>query len=601
VYAGLVVATVALDRGRVAEANPPPASPPRRCPLALIPALALFLLAANAFAVWYVGRERTLYYWDYMVYWTKTGELAETLRAASPGEVWDAIRSATQRDDYGPLPALGPAAVAALFGDSRLVYLLAVVNLYLTALALGAWCFARRFVPSASPFVPLLVVLLSPVAWMPILRGYLDIGGAALGTCALLVYLSRPAGELPGARIVLLAALLAAMALFRRWYSFFVVAFALTAGLDTAVAMYRVGGPEALRRFARLALVGAWAAVLVLSLAGGWVVRAATTNYAQAYVAYKTPLPWAERAGTVLDNCGPAYLALAALGFALLLRFRDTRRPALFVAALCPVMLWHFMRVQDFGIHHYYLFLPSIVLLQTLGIARLLQVAPGWVKWPTATLALCAGVVMMAVLFVPAAWPLREPLRPAVSALTAPPLARDDLPEFRRLLRYTECAAARTGNGRVAVVSSSLTLNGTMFATADRSLREPLLHEDRVLYGYAVDRVSGFPSLFIQADVLVVGIPPQIHLRDEEQRGIIITAESLLQCRDIGTAFEPLPEVFHLSDGVTARVYRRVGAISPADFAAYCDRLRRAHPDCPVFFTPPPGILPDLRSPADRL
>jgi hypothetical protein len=601
VYAGLVVATVAVNRVHAPAAGDSPTTERRVCPLAVVAGFALVLLAANAFTVWYVGQERALYYWDYMTYWTKTGELADTLRTASPGEVWDTLRFATQRDDYGPLPALGPATVVALFGDSRLVYLLAVVNLYLTALALAAWLFTRRFCPSAGVLVPLLAVLLSPVAWQPILRGYLDIGGAARGTFALLVYLSRPAGELSGPRIVLLAALLAAMALFRRWYSFFVVAFALTASLDTLIAAYRAGWADLSRRLAQLALIGGWSAVLVLSLAAGWVIRAATTNYAEAYVAYKTPVPWLERVITVLDSIGLAYLVGALLGGIVLLRFRDTRRPALFLMSMCPIILLHFMRVQDFGIHHYYLFLPSCVILQSLGFARLLQVIPGWIKWPTLAAATGAGVVMMAVLFVPAAWPLRAPLRPAVSALYAPPLTRDDLPELRRLLRYTESLAARTGNGRVAVVSSSLTLNGTMFATADRSLREPLIRSDRVLYGYAVDRVSGFPSLFIQADVLVVGTPPQTHLRVAEQQGIVITAESLLQRRDIGTAFESLPQVFHLRDGVTAKVYRRVGSISQLDFAAYCERLRHAHPDCPVFFTPPPGILPDLRSPADRL
>lgn len=559
-------------------------------------AFALFLVAANAFTVWYVRQERTLYFWDYIGYWTKSADLAEALRTRPPGEVWGQLRRDTQADDYGPIPALPPAAVLAAFDDSRLVFVLAVVNLYLLALAAAAWLFVRRFAPSAGLLgvvIPLLLVLLSPVAWVPVVRGYLDVGGAALAVLALLVYLSRPAGELPWPRVLVLAVLLAGMALFRRWYGFFVVAFFLTAGVDTAPAVLRGGW----RRVAPLALTGVWAVVLLVTVAAGWVYRAATTDYAAAYAAYKHPFPLSDRAWGVIEICGPGTVAAALAGVLVLSAFRDTRRAALVLAAMPPVVLLHFLSVQDFGPHHCYLFLPAFVLLPGLALVRVLDAAPGWVRWPAVAAVAAAGVAATAVMFVPAALPCYDPLRPAVAWLRYPPLVRDDLPEFVRLLRATEAEAAKTDGGRVAVVASSLVISQTMFTTADRTLREPLFRRDRITITTEVDRVSGFPAEYFRADVLVVPAPPQTHLRAGEQQVVVLTAESLLTGTDVGRSFDRLPGEFKLAEGVTVYLYRRARPIAAADFEAYCDKLRRAHPDVPAVFTPPDPVAELLRGP----
>ncbi len=605
-YAGLLAATVTFLPGSAAvpaaslERTAGTAALPGKAAGLLIPllAFALFLAAANVFTVWYVGRERTLYYWDYIGYWTRSADLAEAVRTLPPGEVWDQFRHAARTDDYGPIPAVLPAAAAAAFGDSRLVYVLAVVNFYLAGLAAAGWLFVRRFAPSAgaaAAAAPLLLVLLSPTAWGPVLRGYLDVGGAALGVLALLAYLSRPAGELPWPRVVLLAGLLVGMALFRRWYSFFVVAFFLVAGADTAVAALRAwprgGGRGAARRAAPLALAGVWAGVLLVSFAADWAYRAATTDYADTYAAYKMHDAAADRAWEAVNYCGLGAGAAAAAGLLVGLGSRPARRPAVLVAAMYPVMLVLFIRVQGMGPHHYNLLLPAYVLLPALALASL----PGWVRWPGLAAAAAFGLAVMAAAVHPAQ-AIREPLGRAVSPLAYPPMTRDDLPEFRRLLRRTG-EAAEEADGPVAVVASSLAISGTMFATADRTLREPLVRRDRVLIGGEVDRVNGFPDLFLRADVLVVADPPQTHLQAGEQESITVTAASLLTRRDIGAAFDRLPGEFHLGDGVTVFLFRRARPISQADFDAYLARLRRAHPDRPVFFTPPPGTEALLRWP----
>jgi hypothetical protein len=570
------------------------------------PALAVlgFLVAANAFAVWYVGWERVVYGWDYMTYWTKAGDMGRHVRSGPAAEVWEEFRSGVRGDDYGPLAAVVPAAAAAVFGGGRLVFVLAVVNAYLIALALTAGRFVRRFAPAAGGLalvIPVAAVLLSPLAWAPVLRGYLDVGGAALGVAVLLVYLRRSAGTLRWTDVVVLGGLLAGMALFRRWYCYYVTAFAGLAAVDTTWTAVRNGTRDGWRSAARVivpfVLIGTWAALIVGTFATTWVRRVLTTDYTNDYAAYHSPAPLADRVLVVLDNCGPAHAVAVLVGFGALAFRADTRRIALLVGGMLPIMLLQMLKTADPGIHHLYLFLPAYVLIPSLAVTRWLGPSPAVVRWPAVALLFAWGLAEMAVMFIPDARSIYAPLRPAVSRLDSSPLNRPDLSEFVRLLRGSDAAAAGSGPGRVYVVASSHVINPTMFTTADRSLGESVFAPDRLLTCPEIDRVSCFPVGLFEADVVVVAWPPQTHLDPAEHRVVVLAAESLHAGVGIGRAFDPLPDVYELADGVVARIYLRSRPIDPDDVDELSKALKTAHPNRPVLFTPPPGFEKYLRTP----
>ncbi|OWK37727.1 hypothetical protein [Fimbriiglobus ruber] len=609
-YGGLVTALVLSDKFLGGGSQAVPSMPPD--PIAAVPndrpagslrgwlIFALLLGAANAFVVWYIGQEHVAYYWDYMVYWTRASDFAEVIRVA-PETAWDRFRLSVRNDDYGLTPAVLPALFEAVFGDSRLAYILAIVNLYLAAVAVAGWWFVRRFAPTAPAAlvvaVPAVVTFTSPIAWAPLLHGYLDIGGVAIATVALTLYLSHPVGRLRWHHILTLAALLALLALFRRWYTFFIVAFVLLAGLESVAAFARTysrdGWRKAIRGLWAVGSIGFGFLLLIISFAEPWVERVLKTNYAADYTAYHTEEPFAVRAGHVLNNCGPGFLAAALAGLVVLVCFQTTRRPALFVAALYPIILTHFLRTQEFGPHHHYLLLPAYLLLPSLALTRVLTPAAPAVRWLSVSVVGGLGGLAAAVMFVPALVPWREPLRPVISGLDNTPIVRNDLPEFLRMVRYLGAATAADG-GKVTLIGSSLTINVSMLYTADQSFREPLLPRERVLFCSEVDRVGGFPAALFQAEVVAVAAPLQTHLRESEQQAVVIATDSLLNHKDVGNAFEKLPASFHLDHGVTVYVYRRVRPVAANDFKAFCARLEAAHPDVPVFFQPPVGPGFDL-------
>jgi hypothetical protein len=479
----------------------------------------------------------------------------------------------------------------AAFGDHRLVYVLAVVNAYLFGVCAASYLFVRRFAPNAgwlAAAVPATILLTMPLAWAPVLRGFLDVGGAALAVLALTAYLSRPRADLRWRHLVTLAALLVGLALFRRWYNFWVVAFVLLMGVEAALA----AGAAAVRGRWRDAV---WAFRPVVAVAGLFalghllvafplVLSTVKFNHAEAYAAYKSLTPFADRVWLVVAHFGPVYFLAAGLSVLYLVTRPDTRRAALFTAGMVPVIVAHFLRVQDFNGHHMSLLLPALLLLPATALARLLGDLPRWAGGLGVLALFAVGVLGLAPVVSEDAEPVR--LRPLASDAVYRPFTRADRDEFRRLLRWL---GDRPGE-RFVLVASSPDLHPTMLQAAERSWREPFPAEARRLPTSEVDRVNGFPASVFRAELVLVADPPQTHLRPEEQQTIVLPAEALRTGTGVGAAFDRLPDEFRLQNGVTVRAYRRARPVDPAAFAAFCDKLRQAHPDWPNVWTPPEPI-----------
>ncbi len=525
--------------------------------------VALFVLAAGLFAYGWVSQERIVYGFDAMYYWDRAAGWAERLRA-DPLAGADEFRRSVQTDGYTLLPVLPHALAMAAFGDHRRVYVLTTATVYLPLVVLGVAAVVRRASPGRGAVAPaVLLVGLLPVAWEPVLGGYPDVGGVALAAASLALYLSAPPGGLRWPTLVALAAVLVGLVLFRRWYAFWVVAFGLMTGVDALVAAVRAGSRAGVVRCLRQPVaVGVLLAAGLVLVAEPGVRQMVGGDFAGAFAAYKTEAPFSARVLALVRLIGAPYVALAGVSAVALLATPTGRRPTLFIAGMVPVMVAHFLRVQDFNAHHLYLLLPALAVLPAAALARL----PWWALPPAAV-----GVLLLFVPAVPA------------------PQQRGDLDEFRRLADFLN---ARPADEPFLVLSSSPDLHGSMLASLGRSLRVPVAATGRQLGAEDVDRVSGFPAGVFRAGLVLVADPPQTHLRPAEQQVVLLPAGDLLTGTGIAAGFDRLPDMFHYDGGVTLRVFRRVRPIPPAVFTGFVERLRTAHPDVPRVFTPPPDLPP---------
>ena len=458
-HAAAITAPVALAVAALAATDPPPEPAPARRPLPWVAAV-LFAVAGGALVVWYVGREQTVYSSDFMYYWCRAADWGETLRA-DPGGAAAEFRRSVQRDTYTLLPTAPPGAVLAAFGDHRRVYLLAVVGCYLPPLLLAAAAVVRLAAPGRPVALPVaLAVGLYPGLWVPLVRGYPDVGGLPLAVGALAVYLGRPPGRLRWHHLFALAGLLAGLVLFRRWYAFWVVAFGAAVAVDGGLAAARAVAARdfaAAVRCLRPAVALGLLLPAALGLAALPVLRdMAGNDYADVLTGYRSDRAIGHRLGWLAYDVGLAYLVPAAVAAAALAA-GSGRRPALFVAGMVPVMLAQFTRVQDPNLHHLYLFLPALTLLPAAGLARL----PRWAVVPAA-----AGWLFLLVpVIVPEAGNLRPRLIPVMAYVDGRPFARTDLAEFRRLAGYLNALPA----GERYVVLRSASTRAWWPASAGRS------------------------------------------------------------------------------------------------------------------------------------
>lgn len=607
-FAALLFITASISSQALSESTDSTASLPcenqKRLPTTAMLSFFVVLLLANGFMVGYLLHEQTIYYWDFSTYWNIATHWADAIHHESIMPLWDEYRHHVQSDDYSPLPATLPAGVMALFGTTRLVYLLAIVNLYFAATAWMTWRLVNLFNTTHSPMsflIPFLTTLLCPMVWFPIVRGYLDLGGVPLALTAYLLVFRRKPGNLRWHETLCVGALLALILLFRRWYAYFAVAFLFVMMLDVVIASLSDIKDQRYRKaFAKCGTVigiGAWTVLFLALFAFPWLSRILGTNYSQDYIAYQNPLPFLQRVGIVIDNCGILYGGIVIMSFFTLLMFAETRRIALSVVGMLPIMLYLFLKVSDPGMHHCYLLLPAYLLLPSLALAKRIGNIRPWLHGSLTMVFIAWNAISLYALFWPGGYSTYLALRPAINDFSCYPLVQENRDEYTRLLSETEQAAANIPHGKVAVIASSPTINPTMFLAANRSLHQQLFDPQRIITFPELDRVSPFPTATFESDIIVVAWPPQTHLRVEEQQAVVITATLLHEGTGIGRAFQRLPGEYHLDDDVVAYRYQRTKPIELNDLEDYHQKLKAAHPDKTAFFTPPPDVLSLLKWP----
>jgi len=557
----------------------------------------LLVAVVDLFAVWFVSAEHTLYHADQVTYWSYSRSLAEGM-VSQPLAAFFAVARSVAELDVNLLPAAPVAGALVVLGGSRLAYVVSVISLYGLAALLSSIFALRRLSRGlenerslAASWAALLTILLFATIWRPIFIGYLGIGGVAIGSAALGLYLAdslRPARS--SARTLVLVGVLAAlMIVFRRWYAFWSLALWVTVATD-AVSTFlssREWSRGALWEAMRAPIViGASAAAALLMLSPSLTLQRLQTDYSDRFSAYGLDQSLMERVGSVVDEFGVALLLVVIGCSALLLIDRVTRRVAVLLLVQLMTTYLAMVSVQDHSPQHWYLYYPAAMLLVGLGLMRI-TVVVGDRRWSRAAVAYVVGIAIVttAAVYLPAAGAAADWLGPLVPATRLRPKVRDDLPEVDRLLRFLD-RRLQPEPGFIYVLASSETLSEQVLAFANLSLGTHYRSTRTILQSAHVDRRDGFPAGLLEASTVLVAEPIQFHLDPLDQQVVGIPATSLLDGENIGLAFQRLAPVFSLRDGVTVHVFARTRAPSEEEVEVLSGLLAAAYPDRPDVYLP---------------
>jgi hypothetical protein len=368
--------------------------------------LLLFMALATVHVANYLNGEHHLYDNDFRNYWIAYWRLGIQFQQS----VWEwarILRGEIWASDYNSLPAALLLPFSLSMGYERYGYIWGATLTYLIPVALlsakAATLVVRDEIDGSRAFFLFAAVAACYVPyWVPTLMGWVDIVGMI--PLVLAFILVRTAGF--GLRVrpglaLLLGVLMWMPFLFRRWYAFSIVAFALTAPIYCMVLARIDGRADWWKAFVKtainFAIAGAIALTVCLVAQGGLVTNILHTSYSSIYIAYqKSALG---HFADLWQHFGGLYLLLAAAGLSFLFKTGSKRADAVFVGVNAVLLFFLFTRTQGFGAHHYLPLAFWIYLLICMGLWSVLSMFSTSPERATFVVSLAAVIIFASTFY----------------------------------------------------------------------------------------------------------------------------------------------------------------------------------------------------------
>src|ERR1019366_1080361 len=162
--------------------------------LALFTVLFSFL---TLFVAGYVSKERYIYFWDFIVYHKFYIDLG-TMCTLNTFHALHYVISSVREGDYNLLPTVFLMPFRLAFGAGRLAYVLSITVTFVFPTIILFSTVVRRLRGNSATqslfddvcvsLIPALALALLPQLWVPVLLGYVDVGGLIIIFVVLLLY-----------------------------------------------------------------------------------------------------------------------------------------------------------------------------------------------------------------------------------------------------------------------------------------------------------------------------------------------------------------------------------------------------------------------------
>ncbi len=481
-------------------------------------------IAFNIFAIIYTLNSEIVYYWDNAGYW----DIAKNLSEFNSGFFMGVI-SSVQFSDYNELIALPIALIMRVFGDNRLVFVLAIVNLYLLPSYAILFQIAKNH---------LLIALLSPAVLFLALTGFVDVGSLLIATFC--IYFVN-ADILAKKRYFAIGIFSVLTFVLRRYYMFY--AFAFLAAVFCVEWVLKPSNRKSLWVLFVTPLSTAFYFMQPFVLENVFL-----TNLGNRYIAYQLGLM--TDVYFFIRYFGLLWLILAVVATVIAIKKRNVLSIICGVTFLICFVL--FTSVQTHGQQHLLMYFPLFFVLisefSDFFKSKKVQIS-------LLTLALFTTLNV----FVPRVQPQRiEDVRgfhplPTFSLL---PQSRDDIDELVALHKFVDSLSSENQISDVVLLSSSLQLNVSTMQHLYRSLNMPTPEiQSNWLIIPEIDERDTFESPIFNADYILVATPLQLH-REPEHQDVVSEPYEQLMNGEV-EEFEKLEESFSVGE-ITVFVFRNL-------------------------------------------
>ena len=521
---------------------------------------AVFLLAAlNILMVLFCLNNRTICFWDNAGFWTTSHNLADTYRTHGIAELVKQVWSSVFTTDYNYIIALPATVLTLLFGNSRLVFILGIANIYLYPLMLLIYAFACGSV--RKPWFATAITLLSlPLLFYITKEGYVDVGAIVFAMAAMLMWMRSDRDNSPE-RFIIIGVLLVTAMILRRWLVFFVVSY--IAALMVDCIFYRKSAVPVISVLAAIA-------VPLVSFFQPYITLKLMADYGNMYEAYNLGL-YTDIIGFT-HSFGIIILAVTVISMITLCILKKTRRRGLFLAIQTAVCFIIFVRIQSHNQQHLLLYIPAFACTLCMVTGTAMQG-----RWRFLKIAVCCAYAFVSVYGVTLG-ASDDTEHPALIAdTTCMPGKQYDAGEILRLVHWLDENVGERDK-HVAVLASSFALNSEIIRNAEGSLNVPPVStadkEEYLIWLPQVDSRDGVFYPVYEADYIVVSDPIQLHMSEEKQQCVVIPARTFLNGENIANAYKKLDEIFYLGwDGsIKTYIYEKQRDVTDEEQAEY-DRI----------------------------
>ena len=544
----------------------------------------LLFLGINLFVISYLNQEHYIHFWDTSGYWIMYQDFGDLLKL-DPYQAMRKFIISIRYDEHNLLPILPLMPFHVLFGDGRLPYVLAIVNLYASPSILLFFLLFKIFYSSSPgrqsllPYLFSLTLLFLPQFWAPVLRGFPDVIGVLIITIILLFHFRSPLEKQTYINLLPVSFLLVLVVLMRRWYAYWVVSFFITLlfdGLIFRFPSYRFEIKKYMPALRNSLLIGIISGFLFFLIAGPVAKRMILTDYADIHSAYRDYDSLIVPLKRIYDYFGFIPICLFLFGAFLSILNQETRRRSLFLFLQLIFIFLLFSRTQNFGPQHFYLLIPTIAVFMSLVAVRILHPRPRLYQIVFLVSLVFIYFVNFSCILIPRAYAYLERLSPPFSKVRYFPLVRGDIGALHDLLA-TLNRLIRSKNDLIYVLSSSYTLTEDILINASR-MNHMTVH-NHILPVHHVDKRDGFPRQFFEARYVVLGEPIQYHLNPNDQRVIGILGDQILQRKGIGASYVKLPYEFTLDNHVKVSIYEKKFPFRKTDIEDLMKRFISYYPD----------------------
>lgn len=526
------------------------------------------------FTISYISMEDGVYWSDMSGYWFFWEWFYQQF-VSDPISAFQSLFISIRNDDYN----YSPIVLGAIFNvfpiESRLSYIISNTVLYIIPCAvlyhhiMKALSYNKKF----PLYISLCLFVTYSSIWIPTLRGYPDIIGFLPILISLIIILKVDFSKKVYIKYILIIAfLLYAPFLFRRWYAHTIISMYLSFPvLNYFLFNSSIEKRKLIKVGVNFTLAGVISVILLLSLQYNLIIRVINTNYAEIYSAYQDGI--LSSFDRVYFYAGKTifFLFLTSIVIGVVSLLLQDKRCGFFIIFCFFNLIVSFLlfsKVQSPGMQHNLPFSLWMILSIGAGINIIIHKVSKIIGILVANIILC--IQFLGLLYVFFNISIVQNIG-SISSVQTLPIKLTNYSEYVKLSNIA-WDLLKNSNEKLTVLSSSDILNEGLFVGVNRNLSPHISAMSHV------DLRDLFNMEALRSKYIIVTDPAQTHLLSG-QNVIIIPNNSIRTGEDIGQAYHMLAGPFAIGDNVNAYLYEKHREFTVDELDQFFSKFYSIYPD----------------------